>query len=70
MKLTDLNVALTALKGNPYAKIRTSPDDTEGLTFTVEKTKLKASLKARFVERNAETGLRLTDDGEIKLENT
>lgn len=70
MKLTDFNVALRNLKGNPFAKIRIGPEDTVGLILTVEKSKLMSAIKERFVERSAETGLRLTDEGEIKLEST
>ncbi len=65
MKLTDLNVALRNLSGNPKVQLRLNAEDTVGITLTVEKSKLLAALKERFVERSAETGLRLRDDGFI-----
>jgi len=68
MKLTDLNVAIRDLKGNPQITLRLSPDDTVGLPLTVEKSKLLAALKERFVERSAETNLRLRDDGFLSTE--
>lgn len=70
MKLTELNVALRELKGNPKVRIRMNPEDEVGLTMTVEKSKLMAELKERFVERSAETKMYLTDDGELKWVGT
>ena len=70
MKLTELNVALRELKGNPKVRIRMNPEDEVGLTMTVEKSKLMAELKERFVERSAETKMYLTADGELKWVGT
>ncbi len=65
MKLSALNVAIRDLKGNPKINLSDNLLDNE-----LGKTKLLASLKARFVERGAETGLWLDENGYLRHEST
>jgi len=70
MKLSQLNVALRDLKGNPKIRLRLFDEDETGMDLTIEKSKFMASLKERFDNRGAETGLTLTEEGFISREPT
>lgn len=62
MKLSQLNVAIRDADSLKI-QLRLSDDDTEGLTIHLQKTPLLTALKAKFVERGAETGLYLSETG-------
>lgn len=68
MKLSQLNVAVRDSIEAPKFSVKLFDDDTEGFTLVLQKTPLLANLKARFVERTAETGLYIREDGFIMKE--